>query len=166
MLASKLVGVIASYLMHPFRPRFTLTMFGELMGFSRWMLLNNVASFFRERVADFLVGRWYGSAFLGIYSVGYELATLPVTELSAPINRALLPGFAKMQSAGEVNSAYENALGILALVSLPAAAGMFAVAPYLVHTMLGVKWLEAIPFIEVLALNGAIVTFTHRWVPY
>lgn len=159
MLSSKVAGVIASYVMHPFRPRLSLDKFRELIRFSRWVLLNNAATFLKERMADFFVGRWFGPASLGVYSISYELATLPSTELSAPINRALLPGFASMQSSEEVASAYGNALGILALIALPAAAGIFAVAPYLIPVLLGAKWLDAVPLLEVLAFNGAIVVF-------
>ena len=159
MLSTKLTGVIASYVMHPFRPRLTLMKLREMIRFSRWVLLNNVVGLLKERLADFVVGRWFGPASLGVYSISYELATLPATELSAPINRALLPGFAKMQNSEEISSAYEYALGILALVALPVAGGLFAVAPYLVPVMLGANWLEVVPLLEVLAFNGAIVVF-------
>lgn len=159
MLVSKLAGAVISYLMHPFRPRFTLSRFGELFRFSRWLLLNNMVSFFKERSSDFFIGRLHGAAPLGIYNISYELANLPSTELSAPINRALLPGFARMTTRDEVEAAYTNAVGMLALLALPAAAGIFAVAPYLVPVVLGTKWLDTIPLMEVLAFNGALLLF-------
>jgi O-antigen/teichoic acid export membrane protein len=84
---------------------------------------------------------------------------LPTTEIGAPINRALLPGFAKIDEPSEVAAAYTSAVGILALLALPAAAIIFAVAPFLVPALLGPKWLEAVPVMQIMAFNGALLLF-------
>jgi len=159
ILLSKLAGTVISYLMHPYRPRLAFSKVRELFVFSRWLLFNNLVSFFKERSADFFIGRLAGASSLGTYNIAYELANLPTTEISAPINRALLPGFAKMVAPSEITSAYTNAVGLLALIALPAAAGIFSVAPFLVPTLLGLKWLDAVPLMQILAFNGALLLF-------
>lgn len=160
MLASKLSGTIFSYLAHPFRPHFTLSKAANLIGFSKWLLMNNMVSFLKERSSDFFIGRLHGPAVLGLYNVSYEFANLPTTELSAPINRALLPGFAKLKSdAAALVAGYLNAIRLLALLAVPAAAGVFAVAHYFVPVVLGAKWLGATPLLELLALNGVLLLF-------
>jgi lipopolysaccharide exporter len=159
MLFGRFAGTAISYLMHPFRPRFTLVRVRELLVFSRWLLFNNFVSFFKERSADFFIGRLAGASSLGTYNVAYELAHLPTTEISAPINRALLPGFAKMETPAEIAVAYANAVGLLALLALPAAACIFAVAPFLVPVLLGQKWLGAVALMQILAFNGALLLF-------
>lgn len=159
MLFTKGAGTVISYLMHPFRPRFSFSHFRQLFVFSRWLLLNNFVQFLKDRSSDFFVGRMFGATPLGIYNIAYELSNLPTTEISAPINRALLPGFAKMEKPEQVAKAYSNAVGLLALLALPAAACIFAVSPYLVATLLGSKWLAAIPLMQVLAFHGALLLF-------
>lgn len=159
MLVSKAAGTTMSYLMHPFRPHFEMTKFRELFRFSRWLLFNSLVGFLKERFSDFFIGRLYGPAALGSYNVAYELAHLPTTEIGAPINRALLPGFAKMTAGEEVSGAYASAVGVLAMLALPAAAVIFVVAPYLVPVLLGPKWLSAVPVMQVLAFNGALMLF-------
>ena len=157
-LVSKTAGTAISYLMHPFRPRFTLARLRELFNFSRWLLFNNLIGFFKERSSDFVIGRMFGPAALGSYNVAYELAHLPSSEIGAPINRALLPGFAKMEPQ-DVGNAYASALGVLAILTLPAAAVIFVVAPYLVPVVLGQQWLSAVPLMQTLAFNGALLLF-------
>jgi lipopolysaccharide exporter len=159
ILLGKAAGTVISYLMHPYRPRLDFSKVRELFVFSRWLLVNNLVSYFKERSGDFFIGRLAGASSLGTYNIAYELANLPTTEISAPINRALLPGFAKMKTQEEIGSAYTNALGLLALLALPAAATIFAVAPFLVPTLLGKKWLDAIPLMQILAFNGALLLF-------
>jgi O-antigen/teichoic acid export membrane protein len=160
ILTSKLAGTCISYLVHPFRPRFSLTRVRGMLGFSKWLLLNNVVGFLKERSSDFVIGRLHGAAPLGIYNVSYEFAIIPTTELAAPINRALLPGFARIASDPvAMRAAYANAIGILAILAVPAAAGIFAVSPFLVPVILGTKWLAAVPLMEILALNGGLLLF-------
>lgn len=156
-LAAKLGSTALSYLMHPFRPRFSLSKFRQLFRFSRWLLFHNIVGFVREHASDFFIGRMFGATALGTYTISYEFANLPTTELGAPINRALLPGFAKMDSQQEVVSAYANAMGLLAWLAIPVAAGLFAVSPYFVPVVLGPKWLDAVPLMRALALNGVLL---------
>ena len=159
-LAFKLAGTLNSYRAHPFRPHFSLSKARALIGFSKWLLLNNIVAFLKERSSDFFIGRLHGPAALGLYNVSYEFANLPSTEMSAPINRALLPGFARMTSDPvALAGAYLNAMRMLALFAIPAAAGVFAVAEYFVPVVLGAKWLEATPLLKLLTINGALLFF-------
>jgi lipopolysaccharide exporter len=160
IIASRIAGTVISYFAHPFRPRFSFFEARSLFSFSKWLLLTNVLTFLKTRMTDFIIGRLQGAATLGLYNVAYELANLPTSELGAPINRALLPGFSRIaQDVSKLHTAYVHAISVLALFALPAAAGIFAVAGHLVPVALGPKWLAAIPLIQILALFGAIELF-------
>jgi lipopolysaccharide exporter len=157
-LASKLAGTLMSYRVQGFRPRFSLSKAATLFGFSKWLLLSNALTFLKARTSDFLIGRLLGPAVLGLYNVSCEFAYLPTTEFSAPINRALLPGFAQIaQDRPALLSAYTNAIGFVSMLVVPAAAGIFSVAQLLVPVALGPKWLGAVPLLQVLAFNGALM---------
>ncbi len=47
ILVSKLAGTVISYLRHPYRPRPDLSKVGVLFNFSRWLLVNIYAGFFK-----------------------------------------------------------------------------------------------------------------------
>lgn len=152
----RVVGLIMSYTMNSYRPRFSLSAAGELFHFSKWMLINNGLSFLLRDGCTFVIGRVYGATSLGIYSVSYEISNLPSTELVAPINRVTLPGFAKIGDRSAIGVAYIRLLGIISLVILPVGLGIAAVAEPLVLTALGKNWMEAVALIAVLGINGAI----------
>ncbi|MCX8004031.1 MAG: oligosaccharide flippase family protein [Burkholderiaceae bacterium] len=159
-LAGRGVGVALSYYAHPFRPRPSVAQAADLLGFSKWMLANNVVIFLRERTTDFLVGRLHGARALGLFNVSNELSNLPLTELAAPANRALIPAFARLQDQRDaVRSAFSNAVGLLAVFAVAASAGIAAVAPWAVPVVLGPKWADAVELIQILAISGGIVTF-------
>lgn len=151
----RLVGVGLSYLLHPYRPAFTLKASRELLHFSRWLILNNFTMFLNGKAADFVIGKLAGAHTLGVFSVAYEISNMPTTELVAPINRAAFPGYAKMKSdLGYLREGYLKVVGMIGLFAIPAAAGIVGVADLLVPVLLGPKWLEAVPLIQVLALYG------------
>ena len=96
MVTSRAVGCAISYLMIPCRPRIDLSAAGHLLKFSRWLLVNNAMLVSVVRFPHFLIGKILGPQALGLFTVAYDIATLPATELSAPVNRAALPGYSSM----------------------------------------------------------------------
>lgn len=157
MMAGNVGGVVLTYVVHPFRPRFSLVVAREMLDFSKWLILNNMFGFLRLRSPDFVVGRVSGSSALGLFNVAYEIATLPTTELVAPINRAVFPGYAKLgDDLKRLRESYLDVVAIIALVALPAALGISAVSEPLVSLFLGAQWADAAPLIAVLALFGGV----------
>jgi O-antigen/teichoic acid export membrane protein len=154
-LASRVVILGYSYVAHPFRPRFSLAASADLMHFSKWMVASNLVAFLRERPADFIIGRISGPQSLGIFSIAAQLASMPSTELVAPINRALLPAYARLASDPvALGRQYLSVMGVIALLAVPAVAGLAATAPFVILLVLGPKWREAIAVLEVLAFFG------------
>jgi O-antigen/teichoic acid export membrane protein len=156
-IAGRIAGVALSYLVHPYRPRLSLAARHELLGFSKWLFLNNLLVVANQRAADFILGRLAGPAALGVYNVGYEIANLPTTELAAPINRAVFPGYTRMAGNREsLKGGFLAVVAAIALVAIPAAAGVAALATELVRVLLGEQWLECIPIIQILAIHGVV----------
>ena len=153
----RIAGVLLSYLAHPYRPRFSLAGRGDLLGFSKWVATVNILAFFLQRSSDLIIGRTLGSGPLGIYSISTEVASLPTTELVAPINRAVYPAFAKIsRDRAQLKQEYLAVIGIIAFFAIPAAMCLAAVGAPVVLLLLGEKWLQAVPLIEALAFLGAV----------
>lgn len=156
MVVGRTFGVLISYQMSAYRPRFCVSATQELFRFSKWLLINNTLYFLLHRGPTFIIGRMSGATGLGVYTVAYEISNLPSTELVAPINRATFPGFSRMKDVGEMSASYVALLGVIALLVLPVGVGLAAVAEPLVYATLGERWIEAIPLIQLLAIFGAI----------
>lgn len=157
IVAGSVTGLAASYLMHPYRPRWSLAAARALLGFSKWLLVDNALYFLRHRSVNFLIGRISGTGALGLFSLAYELGTMANTNLAAPIERALLPGYARMATGLDtLRAGYLATSGLTALLIVPFAAGIAAVAPLLVPVLFGPKWLTAIPLLRVIAVASSI----------
>ncbi|MCU0257136.1 MAG: lipopolysaccharide biosynthesis protein [Vicinamibacterales bacterium] len=161
-LVGRLSGVALSYALHPFRPRPMLRALRRLLAVSSWVLAGNVAAYLGSRIDKFVVGRRTGADTMGAYTVADELAALPTTELLAPIGRVLFPAFSLMRDEpARLREAFRAAFGVQCLVAMPAAAGMAVLAEDVVLVLLGPRWVEAIPFVRILAIAGLALALSH-----
>ena len=159
----RIVGVAMSYVMHPLRPRLSLSRARELFSFSGWMLANNMAGVFIGRLPHIYVGRVFGAQALGAYTVGSEIALLAHTELVAPINRAMFPGYARLaDDPATFRRMCIEATAAILLIVLPVSAAVAILAEPIVRVLLGVQWHDAAPIIQVLAFAGAIAALNSN----
>ena len=158
-------GVLLSYVMCSYRPRLSVAAWRELIRFSKWLLLNNMLYFAYHRVDSFVIGRFAGAQPLGFFRVANEIASLPTTEMVAPIRAAILPGYAKLASDHErLRASFATTFGAIVIVAVPVAVGLGLLADPLVRVMLGERWLDAIPLLQVLCIAGAInVCTANTW---
>ena len=163
MTTSRLAGLALSYSMQPFRPRFSLASARDLFSFSGWLLASNIATVLLQRVPHFFVGRAFGAQTLGAYSVASEIAHLAHTELVAPLNRAMFPGYSRLVAKPELfRRVCTEATAAILLVVLPVTFAIVLFAQPIVRVLLGPQWGEAVPIIRILALAGAVSAVTSN----
>lgn len=147
--------VILSYTIHNYRPKLCLTKTGELISFSGWLFINNFLFFINTKLPEAIIGKIIGPTSLGIYSISSDISKMTSSELMLPINRAAFPGFSKLSgNLPALKESFLNTMGIIAVITIPASTGFSAIAPIMVPTLLGEKWLEAIPIMQILAFVG------------
>jgi lipopolysaccharide exporter len=156
-LTGRLAGALSSYVMSPYRPRLSLIARRELFRFSGWLLVANVVNFAEMRFAHFFVGRAQGPAALGVFSIGADLASIPTYELSAPINRAAFPGYARLANhPDELRAEVTTVIGVIALLTVPMALGVIGLAEPLITLVMGTKWLPVVPILDILVVGACL----------
>jgi lipopolysaccharide exporter len=159
MVGGRLAAVCLSYCVQEYRPRWSLEARRDLFHFSKWMVVSNFVSVLNARAADFIVGKISGAHALGVFNVSYEVSNLPTSELIAPINRAVFPGYArKSADVAALRQVYLNVIGIIATFGIPAGVGIAATADWFVPLLFGQQWIEAIPLVSILAFYGILAT--------
>ena len=156
MTAMAAFNVALSYVMRPYRPAFTLRATRDIMNFSGWLVLNSMVFFVRGQVHNFFIGRLLGAPALGTFNMANEIAMMTSSELIAPINRAVYPGYAKLsEDMPALKSTFLDVFSLIAIVTMPAALGTVAIADDLAPLLLGDAWLATIPLIKLIAVCGA-----------
>lgn len=160
IVVSRVAGVVLSYMVHAYRPRFSFEAAPDLFGFSKWILLNGLLDYFRVRSADFILGRFANASTLGLFRVSSELASLPTSELMFPVMRAAYPGYAKIaHDRSALKHAFLSVQAMVITLTLPAGVGIALLADPFVRILLGEKWLAAVPIVQIMAIYSALRVF-------
>jgi lipopolysaccharide exporter len=156
-VTGKLMAVFISYRLHPYRPRLTLAARADLLHFSKWIFISNLIQFLHSRSTDFVLGRTVGSHGLGVYNIATEIAAMPSTELIAPLNRAVYPAYSRLASTrDQLWERFLEVFGIICLLAFPVAVGLYCVSELVVTLLLGDKWNEAVPIMQIAGYSGLL----------
>jgi O-antigen/teichoic acid export membrane protein len=149
-----------SYAMSPYRPKPALSRIGEIFGFSKWIIAQNLFLGLKDQAPVFLIGKLVNVEVLGFFNLAKEISAFVTTELRAPIRRALYPGFARMSmETGELRTGFLASFAVMLVLSLPLAVGLYLLAPAVVEILFGPRWAPAVPLLEILAINGIVQSF-------
>ena len=159
VVVSYAAEVVFSYLMHTYRPRFSLVALASIWSFSKWMLATHIGNHVATRIDRVFVGALGGPQVVGHYSIGGEIANMAGPEITAPVSRALIPGFAKLRDEpARLDQAYLKSLAAAALVGAPCSIGLALVAPVFIPIALGPNLDAAIPVVQILCIYALLRT--------
>lgn len=147
------------WLASKWRPRFQWS--GEALR-SIWRFSGNLAAFnfvnyFSRNADSMIIGRFLGAGSLGAYSLAYRLMLFPLQNLTIVASRALFPVMSRQQAAiGEMANLYLRTLLVIAAITAPMMAGLFALRDLFVPVVLGAQWSETTDIVAWLAPVGFI----------
>lgn len=150
-------GLILSYVLHPYRPRWNTSKIGEIWAVTKWLMLAGVGTFLLRKSDEIVAARVGTTAEYGIYNVGSDLGRLPVSQLGPAMMRAFLPVLSSIQTdIQRTNNAVLKTLSAANSITLPMGFGVAATALPLTVLILGDKWREAAPIVAVYAVVGSV----------
>jgi PST family polysaccharide transporter len=93
-----------------------------------------------------------GAEAVGLFSRARGFVGMFVEFYGMPVNQVLFPVLAKLQDERErLLKAYRQAVAFSALLALPSAVGLAALAAPLVGILLGEQWREIVPLVRIMA---------------
>jgi O-antigen/teichoic acid export membrane protein len=154
-LAQALLVAIGAYVMarHNVLPLFNWAAYKPLFAYGSKMSIISFLEFIYSDLATLLIGRVLGAYRLGIYNRAFMLVNLPMYNLTRTVSRVVFPSFSQMQSdTARLAKVYLSSTTLLAALIIPVCLGIMVAAPEIVYVVLGSKWLESIPVLQVLSL--------------
>jgi PST family polysaccharide transporter len=123
-----------------------------------WHVVVGRVSWYTYQNADFaIVGRVLGKTVLGAYTIGWEIATLPVERVSALVSQVTPGVFSTVQAdRPALRRYYLGVIEGLAFITFPGAVGISLTAPLLVPALLGDKWSAAILPLQLLSFYAGL----------
>ena len=156
-IASQAAMTIASFVAHPYRPRFRLERdkVKDLYGFGMWITLSAILLYFVENLDYIVVGRLLDPSDLGLYKMAFTISALLSIEITWVVDQVVFPALSKLQTdPKKLREGYLGTLELVSVAALPAAAGLWFVGPTAVAILLGGKWLGLLPAYGALLIRG------------
>ena len=127
-----------------------------------WHMLVNRLSWYTFSNADFVVaGRVLGEAALGVYTVGWTVASTPVLYITTLVGSVTTAFFSTVQNDYAALRRYLlNITEGLALLTFPMSIGLALVVNDFVLLVLGNKWHAVVPSLRLLALYASVRSIT------
>jgi O-antigen/teichoic acid export membrane protein len=162
IVTQRCLKVVASYRMHPYRPRFSLSAWGVLGRYSLWTWVLGLLTLLRDRADTLVLGRMLGTGPVGVFALAAEIAALPTTELVEPMCRAAFSGFARGRNEALTPAeTWRRMIETTAVATLPAGVGISLLAAAVVRLAFGPAWLAAVLPMQALALAGTVTVFGY-----
>ncbi len=158
-LAGALTSASLLFLLSPFRPVLPSRGTGlkKLVKFGANVTAFDFVNYFHRNLDSILIGRYWGTGPLGLYSRAYALLMFPITNFRQPINAVAFPALSRLQDQPAAYRAYYvRVTSLLALFSMPLTAYLFVAAEPIIELVLGRQWLGVAPVFSCLALAAFI----------
>jgi O-antigen/teichoic acid export membrane protein len=162
-LLTSCIATTALVILRPFRPRWPphLSAISRELRFGLHIVGARIAWYGYSNGDFAVVGRVLGTAALGAYNVGWNLASLPVERISVLVMQVTEPVLARVQDRPVELRRYLKLLSEgISVVTFPIGVGMALVAPAFVPLVLGSRWSAAVVPLQLLALYGGFRSIT------
>ena len=147
-------------------PSFDFRGTGKLIGFGGALLASHFLWIIQSQADIFIAGRVLNPHALGLYAEALFLAQIFASKFVPPLNEVAFPAYARLQNdRSKLSWSFLKAIRLILLIACPVYLGMAATAEPLVATLFGEKWLEMVPFVQILALAMPFMTVQILFAP-
>ena len=140
---------------------------GRLVRFAAGVTGFSYSNYVSSFCDQFLIGRWFGPAALGLYGRAWQLAMLPATTVLGPLTGWMMHALSRLREhPDEFRATYRSVVGGLAYFSCPLAALLAAAPEQCIRAFLGPQWIPGAPLLRLLALGAFFepLAFADVWV--
>lgn len=115
-----------------------------------------------EEGTSFVVGKCFSPHNLGLYTRANQFSLLPSSSIGSIIISVLFPSLSRVKNNKEqFDRLYANVLKILSFLSIPLFVIMTVLAEPLVRVVLTEKWMEVVPFLQILCLGKILFPLSN-----
>ena len=131
--------------------------FKKLFRFGSNLMLAGLINLIFIEIYKVIIGRLYTTQLLGFYAQAENIKNVVSKNLTDIMVRVTYPTLSKVKDdINRLKDGYRKILGVISIIIFPAMIGMILVAEPMIVTLIGEKWLDAVPILKLLAISGMI----------
>ena len=165
LVYGQLIGASAAtillWVVVPWRPFLEIKskIAGELLRYGLPVMAENALSIFGDSFDYFLIGRFFSSASLGIYTLAYRLPEMLVINTLWVLAAVIFPALASIQNQSEkLQKSFLATIRYVQLLVTPICFGMIVAAEPIIRVVFGEQWLGSIPIMRILSAYALVVS--------
>lgn len=154
-----IIDIIVLLVTIDWRPRlvFSIQSAKKMMSYGSKILLADLSGTFFDQLRGLIIGKIYTSSDLAYYNKGNQLPNLITTNVSASIMTVLFPAISNINDDNErVKELTRKSTKTMAYIIMPMLLGLACVSKPLIIILFTEKWIQTIPYIQILSLACAI----------
>lgn len=143
----------------PWRPSwsFDVGVAKDIWQYCSKSVLTEILAWFMWAGDDFIVGTWLGTDVLGLYTMAWNLSSLPTQKISQVVDGVAFPTYAKLQyDRAALSQAFTNFSGSVARICAFISLVLVIIAPEFITIMLGKKWLPAVTTFQIMIVYAIL----------
>jgi O-antigen/teichoic acid export membrane protein len=152
------IDTLLLWIMNPWKPKwvFSNASFKRLFGFGSKILLSSLLDRFYQQIYKLIIGKYFSSAMLGFYTQANNFSNIIVSTLFRTLDKVTYPVLAKLQEDKiRLKSGFRKVVKMSSFFIIPSMVVLGILAKPIIVTLIGEKWLQAVPFLQLLCLSGA-----------
>ena len=135
------------------RPSFDFRGAGSTIAFGGALLVSQILWVIQSQADIAIAGSRFDPHHLGLYSEALFISQIFTAKFIPPLNEVAFPSYVELRNGGTVvATAFISTVRLTMFVAAPLYLGMAVTAAPFIETVFGPKWLEMIPFVQLLAL--------------
>ena len=161
------IGSLLKFIYAPWKPTFQIDLhpLKLMFGFSSKLILTNIFTQISNNIFSVVLGKFYNPQQLGFYSQGQKWMGMGHQLIGGMINGVAQPVLVQVMDDKERQVlVFRKMVRFGAFVSFPAMLGLAFVAKEFVLILLGEKWLDSVPFLQLFCLWGAMGYLSQLYV--
>ncbi|MBI2028543.1 MAG: oligosaccharide flippase family protein [Candidatus Levybacteria bacterium] len=159
LITGAILEVVLSFIFLRPIPEFSfdLSKVREIIRKGKWVTMYVIFHFITKEGDKVVVGKILGIGLLGIYQIGYNLSTLPISEISDVANKVIFPVYTKIVHDKErLFRAFRKTLSIIFVIAVLLGSLLFILPKEIFTFVLGEQWAQVNLVIKILAVYGVI----------
>lgn len=130
---------------------FSRESFKYLWNYGSKVLVTSVITQIHDNIYPLIIGKFYTSASLGLYSRAQAFAALPSSNIAGVLGNVTFPVLCAVNGdMDRLASVYRNLVRLSAFIVFPLMLGMLVLSEPLVHILLNAQWNGCIPLLQIL----------------
>jgi O-antigen/teichoic acid export membrane protein len=134
----------------------------SMLRFGGLATCNSFLVFLAWNSDNILLGRFWGAHALGLYGRAYQLATLPVEQLTSTLSGVAISGLSAVQEdADRLSRSFLKGYSLLVSATIPIAIACPMFAGEIIQVLLGDKWTGVVPIFRLLAPTSLVFALAN-----